>query len=222
MPDIDLCIMRNFMPRQEWVLNPGDMLYLPPGVAHHGVALEDCITLSVGFRAPSHAELLGSFADYAASQLSAAQRFADPDLSVQQHPGEISTEALTQVRSILQKILSDDSAMEQWFGEFITEPKNEHLPEDVEPLNEEEFLHAFAEHGQLLRVEQIRFAFIADSNTLFVNGQSYPLANELAFAAPLLCDQRQWSYSQLQSTLAHADFAKLLTTLYNQAYVIFE
>lgn len=227
LPDIDLCIMREFVPSEEWILEPGDMLYLPPGVAHHGVALEDCITLSVGFRAPSHAELLGSFADAVASRLSPGQRFADPDLTVPQHPGEISTEALAQVRHILQQSLSDDAAIEQWFGEFITEPKNEPTAEDIDTLSEQQFLHAFAEHGLLQRVEQVRFAFIANNsianrNTLFVNGQSYPLSNDLAFAAPLLCDQRQWSYPQLQDALAHSDFAKLLTTLYNQAYVSFE
>ena len=222
LPDTDLCIMRDFMPNQEWVLQPGDMLYLPPGVAHHGVALEDCITLSVGFRAPSHAELLSSFADYTASQLDSTQRFADPELTVQQHPGEISAAALAQVRHILQQSLTNDAAIAQWFGEFITEPKNEHTTEDIKPFDEAQFVQAFAQHGRLHRVEQIRFAFMTNSKTLFVNGQSYPLSDELAFAAPLLCDQRQWPYSLFQDTLTHPDFAKLLTTLYNKAYVTFE
>jgi 50S ribosomal protein L16 3-hydroxylase len=222
LPDTDLCIMSEFVADEEWILQPGDMLYLPPGVAHHGVALEDCITLSVGFRAPSHAELLSSFADHAAAQLTAAQRFADPDLKLQQHPGEISGEALKQVRSILQRTLNDEAAMDQWFGEFITEAKDESEPEETETLSEKEFLQAFAEQGVLQRNEQIRFSFIASNNTLFVNGQSYPLSKELAFAAPILCDRHQWSFSQLENKLKHANFANLLTTLYNQAYVSFE
>jgi len=221
LPDIDLCIMREFVAEQEWVLNPGDMLYLPPGIAHHGVALEDCITLSVGFRAPSHAELLSSFTDHIAAQLSAAQRFADPGLSVQKHPGEISTEALAQVRDVLQKNLTDNSAIEQWFGKFITEAKNECETGEIETLDGQQFLQTFAEKGMLYRDEIIRFAFIKNTNTLFINGESYPLSAELAFAAPLLCDQHQWSYPQMQSKLAHHDFVKLLTTLYNQAYVYF-
>lgn len=220
LPNTDLCIMREFTSNQEWVLQPGDMLYLPPGVAHHGVALEDCITLSVGFRAPGHAEIIGSFADYSASQLSEAQRFADPDLKPQQHSGEVSANALSQVRNILQKNLGDDAVIEQWFGEFITAAKNEHAPEKTETLSEQQFLQEFAEHGQLQRVEQVRFAFIG--NNLFVDGQSYPLSDPLAFAAPLLCDQRQWSYPQLENELANTGFAKLLTTLYNHAYVNFE
>ncbi len=221
LPDIDLCIMREFTATTEWILHPGDMLYLPPGVAHHGVALEDNITLSVGFRAPSHAELLNSFAEHVASQLTPAQRFADPALRLQQHPGEISRDALTQVRGILQKVLADDTSIEQWFGEFITEAKNEHVPEEIETLDEHRFLQTFATKNRLHRNEQTRFAFIANNTALFINGQHYPLSAELAFAAPLLCDQHQWSHAQLQNELTQPGFAKLLTTLYNHAYVYF-
>lgn len=221
LSDIDLCIMREFVAEEEWILQPGDMLYLPPGVAHHGVALKDCITLSVGFRAPSHAELLSSFTDYAAAQLSATQRFTDPNLKLQKHPGEISTEALAQVRGILQKTLTDDAAIEQWFGEFITEAKNENDSEEIETLNEQQFRQVFTETAMLYRDEKTRFAFIKNGSTLFVNGQSYPLSKDLTFAAPLLCNQHQWTYSQLKNELKRADFAKLLTTLYNHAYVYF-
>jgi len=225
LPDTDLCIMREFTATEEWILHPGDMLYLPPGVAHYGVALEDCITFSVGFRAPGHAELLGSFSDYMATRLGHTHRFTDPTLRLQQHPGEISGDALTQVRRILQKILTDDATIDQWFGKFITEAKHDHEQEEIEILSEQQFLQALAENGRLYRTEETRFAFIANNNTntnaLFIDGQHYPLSAELAFAAPLLCDQHQWSHEQLQGKLTHPGFAKLLTTLYNQAYVYF-
>jgi 50S ribosomal protein L16 3-hydroxylase len=224
LPDIDLCIMREFMAEQEWVLQPGDMLYLPPGVAHHGVALEDCITLSVGFRAPSHAELLNSFADHTAAQLNPAQRYADPTLSLQQHPGEISAEALKQVREILQNTLRDETNIAQWFGEFITEPKFEATSaHDIEALDATAFLHLLNANEMLYRDEQTRFAFInnTDDCTLFVNGHAYPLDAELSFAAALLCDHSQWSSAQLHDPAQQPTFAKLLTTLYNQAHVYF-
>ncbi len=221
LPDIDLCIMREFTATEEWILHPGDMLYLPPGIAHHGVALDDCITLSVGFRAPSHAELLNSFADHMASQFAHTQRFADPALLLQQHSGEISSNALTQVQNILQKVLTDNACIDQWFGKFITEAKHEHEREEIETLDESEFLQTFVKNGTLHRREQVRFAFIANDSALFVDGQRYTLPAELAFAAPLLCNQSQWSYAQLQDTLTQPGFAKLLTTLYNQTYVHF-
>lgn len=223
LPDLDLCIMREFTAEQEWVLQPGDILYLPPGVAHHGVALEDCITLSVGFRAPSHAELISSFAEHAAAQLSPAQRYADPALKLQHHPGEISADAIKQVRELLQKTLADETGIENWFGEFITEAKNPHEQEDVQTLDSAEFLQLIKEEDMLYRNEQTRFAFIAkaDGVTLFVDGQRYPLDEALTFAAPLLCDQAQWSCAELMPALQQANFAKLLTTLYNLNHVYF-
>jgi 50S ribosomal protein L16 3-hydroxylase len=97
IPDLDLRILKHFTPDEEWILQPGDMLYLPPGVAHYGVALEECITLSVGLRAPSYADLIGSFIEYQLSHLDSdlfAPRYSDPELKRQQHPGEISNEIL--------------------------------------------------------------------------------------------------------------------------------
>ena len=228
LPDIELCIMREFTPEQEWVLQPGDMLYLPPGVAHHGVALEDCITLSVGFRAPSHAELLTSFVEQVAAQTSPAQRYADPMLTLQTHPGEISADALKQVRDLLQanlqKNLVDDAFIENWFGELITEAKNPSESENCQMLDVSEFLQLSKTNEMLYRSEEARFAFIShtDGCTLFVDGQRYPLENTLAFAAPLLCDQTHWSCTDLRDALQETGFAKLLTTLYNQNHVYFD
>lgn len=225
LPDLELCIMRDFTATDEWVVQPGDMLYLPPGVAHHGVALEDCITLSVGFRAPSHAELLTGFADHVAAQLDPAQRYCDPDLALQEHPGEISSAALRQVLTILRTCLEDDTTINRWFGEFITEPKNASPAEAIsDPVSTPQFLQDFEQAGVLYRNPDLRFAFSQqrDGTTLYIDGQAYPLSDELAFAANLLCNHRQLSYTQLQPALAQTRFAKFLTLLYNQSYVYFE
>lgn len=225
LPDIDLSIMRDFSASEEWVLQPGDMLYLPPGVAHHGVALEDCITLSVGFRAPSHAELLTGFADHVSAQLDASQRYSDNDLTLQNSPGEISPAALKKVREILRTKLEDDNAINQWFGEFITEAKQPHdIIDEAENIDTEQFLQQFEQAGNLFRNDDLRFAFIEDDGmaTLFIDGHAYPLDSKQAFAAPLLCNQHSVAYSQLEAALNENTFANLLTTLYNQNYVDFE
>ena len=225
LPDLDLCIMREFNASEEWILQPGDMLYLPPGVAHHGVALEDCITLSVGFRAPSHAELLTSFTDHVSAQLDSSQRYGDTDLSLQKSSGEISPVALKKVREILRSKLKDDNAINQWFGEFITEAKSpQDITGEVEKISTEQFLQYFEQAGELFRNDELRFAYIDtdDTSTLFIDGQAYPLDTEQAFAAPLLCDQHSVTYSQLETALKQNIFANLLTTLYNQNYVYFE
>lgn len=225
LPDLELCIMRNFSPTEEWIVQPGDMLYLPPGVAHHGVALEDCITLSVGFRAPSHAELLTGFADHMAARLDPTQRYCDPDLALQDQPGEISSEALSQVRQILRTCLEDDTAINHWFGKFVTEAKNAPPAEAIsDPISTQQFLQDFEQTGVLYRNPDLRFAFTQqrEGTILYIDGRSYPLSAELAFAANLLCNHRQMSFEQLPIDLAQTPFANFLTTLYNQSYVYFE
>jgi 50S ribosomal protein L16 3-hydroxylase len=84
--DVELKLLREFTPTHEWVLGPGDMLYLPPGVPHHGVAEDACLTFSVGMRAPSAAELLGDFVDTLAADADEALRYRDPDLAPPRTP----------------------------------------------------------------------------------------------------------------------------------------
>ncbi|MEE8379951.1 MAG: cupin domain-containing protein, partial [Gammaproteobacteria bacterium] len=225
LPDLDLNIMRDFQATEEWILEPGDMLYLPPGLAHHGVAMGDCMTLSIGFRAPAHADILTGFTDSVASKLGDSLRYSDPDLSLQQHSGEISSESLLKVREIIRSTTSDNnSAIDSWFGRFVTESKSGELAiEPEQTLTPEQFLSLFQEHTMLERSDVSRFAFITedDANILFIDGREYPLTNELSFAAPLLCDQRQHIYANLTDKLAQSDFTSLLTELYNSGYVIF-
>jgi 50S ribosomal protein L16 3-hydroxylase len=95
--DADIKLLREFSPTDEWVLGPGDMLYLPPGVPHHGVAIGECLTYSVGMRAPSHAELLVDFAEAFASEWSEHARFADADLTPANGDGEIDDAAFARV-----------------------------------------------------------------------------------------------------------------------------
>jgi len=92
-----LKILRNFEPEQEFVLNPGDMLYLPPHMAHDGTAIGECMTYSVGFRAPTYQELAEAFLQFMADSIDLSGRYADPDLEPSKHPAEISRAMLAQV-----------------------------------------------------------------------------------------------------------------------------
>src|SRR5690606_6381359 len=95
--DVELKLLRRFTPTHDWVLAPGDMLYLPPGVPHHGVAEDSCLTFSVGMRAPSAAELMGDYIDTLAADADEALRYADPDLAPPTHPDEIDAAAMARV-----------------------------------------------------------------------------------------------------------------------------
>src|SRR3546814_3121263 len=79
-------------------LAPGDMLYLPPSVPHHGVAEDPCLTFSIGMRAPSSAELLGDFVDTLAAEADDGQRYVDPDLAPAKDPNEIDAAAMQRDR----------------------------------------------------------------------------------------------------------------------------
>jgi 50S ribosomal protein L16 3-hydroxylase len=120
--DVELKLLREFHPTHTWTLDPGDMLYLPPGVPHDGVAAGDCMTFSIGMRAPAAGELLFDFAAHVAETLPESQRFTDPDLQPAGDAGEIDDAALRRARRAVGPAAGalDDDAFADWFGAFIT------------------------------------------------------------------------------------------------------
>ena len=119
--DVELRLLREFQPTHDWVLAPGDMLYLPPGVPHHGVAEDACLTMSLGMRAPSAAELLGDYADSLAADADEALRYSDPDLQLPADAFEIDDAAMHRVVAALRQLRMDDpERFGDWFGGFIT------------------------------------------------------------------------------------------------------
>ena len=120
--DVELRLLRTFEPDHDWVLGPGDMLYLPPGVPHHGVAEDACLTFSVGMRAPSRAELMVDLAEELAAALPEESRYADPDLAPARDAWEIDDAAFGRLRAALADLQSlDEERLRAWFGRFITQ-----------------------------------------------------------------------------------------------------
>lgn len=93
--DVELKLLREFSPTHDWLLETGDMLYLPPGVPHHGIAVGACMTYSIGMRAPSQAEMLGDFVDHLLEKIPEEARFVDADLLPSRGDGEIDDAALS-------------------------------------------------------------------------------------------------------------------------------
>jgi 50S ribosomal protein L16 3-hydroxylase len=223
IPDLDLCILSRFKPEKEWVLAPGDMLYLPPGVTHHGVALDNCLTYSIGFRSPSQRELLSRFYEHLSEQAADTLYYTDPDLTLQREHGEITPYSLRQIRRLIGTRHFDQEQIEQWFGAYITEPGPwAPPPKPRRKLTPAIFLKLYASAGMLRRQSQVRFAHInrRGGALLFVNGGVYPLTRALRFAAPLLSGQRQFSYAALKPRLRNKAFAELLSQLYNGGYLV--
>ncbi|VAX14522.1 FIG002776: hypothetical protein [hydrothermal vent metagenome] len=218
LADSELKIMQDFHTSEEWILEPGDMLYLPPGVAHYGIALDECMTFSIGFRAPSHAELLSNFIDDRVVELDDSLRYTDEDLHIQKNPGEITGQALLQIRNILQQAVSDPGHINRWFGRYITEPRHDELPEQRNPaLNPAEFRAQLEQAGGLIRSEHSRFAFIQEEEHvyLFIDGQEYDLLVSWIYIAQLVCNHSQLKLDMLQAWLDDQVFIELFCALYN-------
>ncbi len=120
-PDVELKLLRKFKPTHDWVLEPGDMLYLPPNVPHHGVAEDPCLTFSFGMRAPSSAELISDWLDDLVADADEAIRYQDPDLKLPEDPNEIDAAAMKRVVTALNALrMNDPDRLGDWFGRFIT------------------------------------------------------------------------------------------------------
>jgi 50S ribosomal protein L16 3-hydroxylase len=122
LDNTDLKILKDFAPTGEWLLEPGDMLYLPPGLAHWGIAQSACVTLSVGFRAPTLADLLGDLA----VELTARgdeRHYRDPPLTLEMAEETIAPEFIAEARKLLTELLDDDELLADWFARFMTAPK---------------------------------------------------------------------------------------------------
>ena len=223
VPGLELRIMKQFNVEHEWVLAPGDLLYLPPGIAHYGMALDDCMTYSIGFRAPSYADMMVSFVEHLSESIPKKLRYGDPNLSEQENPGEITPGAINQVKEALDNILrSGSNEFIQWFGCYITESKVDValIPEDGID-NVDVWLQDFRKNRQFTRHPASRFAYITvgDHAQFFVDGESYKVQN---LFAQRLCRERCVHYEEnLVNSLTQMEKV-LLLNLHNQGKIYFE
>lgn len=118
-----LKILRNFRPAREWTLSGGDLLYLPPRYAHDGVALDDCITYSVGFRAPSAQDLCSRFLDFLQDRLEVPGIYADPGLKPVRNPGHIDRRLTRGLLRLLDSVRWTRGDLLQFIGEDLSTPK---------------------------------------------------------------------------------------------------
>lgn len=210
-----LNILQNFASQDEWLLEQGDMLYIPPGVAHWGVAEGNCMTYSIGFRAPSHADILTELSQDIASTLTNDLRFSDPQLTLQNNPGEINSQAIAQIQQILQQHFTAEN-IAHWFGKHMTERKYGDEPIDSEDeLDGDDWQAALADGNMLWRHPAARFAFHkdADSAQLFADGQAIPCSIALA---ELVCREVEISWAMLKPLVQDLHDRAAITQLINQ------
>lgn len=224
--DTSLKILTDFQanPEHDWVLEPGDLLYLPPQLAHWGTSLsDDCTTWSFGFRALSAEEILCGAADFIGERLKEDQRYSDPDLTPPRHPAEIDDAAVARLKQLLQSVLDQPAAINEWFGRAMTQTKYpDQLLAPETPWNLQNLQDYLAENTAATRVfnlaEGSRLAFRSGTEGcwLFADGEAWQYPKELQSWVEALCQETQFSCAFIQSSLETKATQDYLLALINQ------
>ncbi|MCU0766902.1 MAG: cupin domain-containing protein [Gammaproteobacteria bacterium] len=227
LPDEELRIMARFEPDEEWVLEPGDVLYLPPGVPHWGVAVGDCVTCSVGYRAPSHRELASSWFEHVLEGVADDAYYRDGPMQPPAHGAEISPAAAARAVELVETLAGRSRAeIERWYGAFLTEPKPNLTVDPAEPpLTPDEFRRLFEARGAIYRHPFSRFAYLPKEDGcdwLFVAGESYTLPKRHRTFLQTVCQWRELHFGFLAEWLGESDCVDLLARLYNGGHLAFD
>ncbi len=178
--DVPLKILAHFEPEHEWVLEPGDMLYLPPRWAHDGVAEGgDCMTCSIGFRSPQRGGLAGELVQRLADEHEDATLYRDPDQPATATPAAVPPALGAYAAEALQRLLANRPLLDCVLGEVLTEPKPR--------VWFDEPAHAWREGA--VRLDR-RTRMLYDARHVFINGESLRAAGADARLMRRLADQR--------------------------------
>jgi 50S ribosomal protein L16 3-hydroxylase len=188
VPNLPLKILRRFTPRQSHVLAPGDMLYLPPQYAHDGVAVDACMTYSIGFRALSNQQIAEAFLDFLRDDVTLAGRYTDPDLRATSQPARIGSAMQRRFNATLAQIRWDRARVAHFLGCLLTEPKaNARFARPGTPLTPMRFARNIARHGLALdRTTQLLY----DDAGFYLNGAVVPTPRAGASALRQLANRR--------------------------------
>ena len=214
---VDLRIMAQFEIEEEYTLNPGDMLYLPAQVGHHGISLDDeCMTYSFGYRSYEGQELWDSLGDYLSEHHLFKALYQDPNWVNLKGPSSIPQDALQSAKQLLQQVLADDTLMQSWFGCFATRLDSEAEQRMPLPLTDEAleacsaFIDELKNSEGLLRDGTCRMAYDETTMRLFINGREWQSEG----VSPALI-----RYVANHRVLALCELSPFLTDMPNQLFL---
>lgn len=217
IPDLPLRVLERFEPEEEWVLEAGDMLYLPPGVAHDGIAESECLTWSIGFRAPSDAELVGGFLDFLHERPQPEGQYADPGVAPAAHAAEVPAALVEHAaRIVLQGVRWSAEDVREFAGRHLSEPKaHVYFTPPRKPLSRARFAARCAREGIAL---DARSRLLFSGTMFFINGEVAAVPAAARAAVQRLADQRRLE----APVTAPAAFWDLAHEWYVQGYVACE
>jgi 50S ribosomal protein L16 3-hydroxylase len=221
-PGVPLKILQHFEPTDEWLLEPGDMLYLPPHIAHDGVAQGECMTCSIGFRAPLDGELLGQFfyhaAERASRQPGAERRYADPgQLAAGAHPAALPSALVAHVTTLLKRVRWSSDDVAEFIGSYLSEPKaNVFFEPPSRPMSQNGFVSRITEHGIELDRKTI---LLYDNARYYINGESEPMTRGLQKWIVPLADERTMAGKKFVTLSHHSPMTRRLYEWYRAGWV---
>ncbi len=211
-----LRILKEFHIEQEWVLEAGDMLYLPPQCGHNGIAEDDCMTYSIGFRTPTYQEMAEQFLVYLQDRICVDGVYADPDLKLQKHPSEIGDAMLQQITTAISKVRWDNEDIANFLGSYLSEPKP-HIFFDApaKPLSIAAFRKSRRAYNIVL---ELQTQMLCRDATVFINGESHQVGKETYRVLRELADTRQL----IAATVLTREATDLLYEFYLDGYLRLE
>lgn len=220
LPDSDLQILAEFEPVHQWDLSPGDILYLPPHFAHHGIALDNCMTFSIGFRAPKQVEIIDVWTNCLFERNEAQRRYSDKGLNVQQREHELSLDVVSNVKNLLKQVVEDaDLSILIAVGRLVTETKPVlvDLAQNImtDDLSVEQYETLLAKGGVLMQNPYFRFAWFYWQGTgyIFMAGDMYSVNDCSRQEIAALVENKQISGVDWQSLTANPAVKSVLCRL---------
>ncbi|WP_333608194.1 ribosomal protein uL16 3-hydroxylase [Arsukibacterium sp.] len=209
------------------IMQPGDILYIPPGCPHEGISVENSLNYSVGFRAPAQKDLLTGLADYLLDNDLNGNRFSDAGRLLNPDVGALQKGDLQQVKQLLQQLVSDEQLLPLWFGQYISRAKHELDQQEPDPHYGLDDLAEYLEDGSVLaKLGGLRCVYhqasASDDIALFINGEQITLPPEELHTARLLCEYARLDEDQCRHFTQLAPRLSLLLSLINQGYWYFE
>jgi 50S ribosomal protein L16 3-hydroxylase len=223
-PGLPLKVLQHFEPEEEWLLEPGDMLYLPPHVAHDGIAEGECMTCSIGFRAPSAHELTAQFLYHLAERMEdasgnakASARYRDPEQAPVEHPAALPSLLLDRVGSILANIDWSEKDIAAFLGSYLSEPKSNVVFDPPErALTESKFVERAKKTG--LRLDR-KTNLLYDAKSYFVNGEANALSAKAKKWLPELADTRRLQGKRFVTLTDDSAMTSLLYEWYRAGWI---
>jgi 50S ribosomal protein L16 3-hydroxylase len=189
--DAPLKVLSNFTPEHDWILEPGDMLYLPPEWAHNGIAIGECMTYSIGFRSPSANELVGEFFTFMQERVCLDGLYRDPDLRFQRNSARVSADMIDQVSGMIRRAQWGRREVADFLGHYLSEPKPSVFFEPPEaPVSRRSFERRLARHG--LQLDR-RSILLWQKGRFYLNGERQEIAREDRKAVRQFAHQRSLS-----------------------------